>query len=129
MDEFIVHNLCIIFNLEYPEEILRSVSELLYFFWQGVEYHKPSPMDEEGRPNAGQGEEEEGNYFHQPQLEPGLEPMDEEGRPDAGQGEVEEGNYVRNRNRSIACKLCIILDIDILEEILKTVLELVYFKA
>jgi hypothetical protein len=32
MDEFIVHNLCIIFNLEHPEEILRSVSELVYFF-------------------------------------------------------------------------------------------------
>jgi hypothetical protein len=32
MDEFIVDNLCIIFNLEHPEEILRSVSELVYFF-------------------------------------------------------------------------------------------------
>jgi hypothetical protein len=55
--------------------------------------------------------------------------MDEEGRPDAGQGEAEEGNYMRNKNRSIACKLCIILDIDIPKEILKTILELVYFKA
>jgi hypothetical protein len=86
-------------------------------------------MDKEGRPNAGQGEEEEHNYFHQPGPEPGLEPMDEEGRPNAGQGKVEEGNYVRNKNRSIACKLCIIFDIDILKEILKTVLEPVYFKA
>jgi hypothetical protein len=55
--------------------------------------------------------------------------MDKEKKPNVGQGEAEEGNYVRNTNRFIAHKLCIILNIDILEEILKTVLELVYFKA
>jgi hypothetical protein len=31
-DEFIVRNLCNVFNLEHPKEILRSVSELVYFF-------------------------------------------------------------------------------------------------
>jgi hypothetical protein len=31
-DEFIVHNLYIIFNLEHLEENLKSISELVYFF-------------------------------------------------------------------------------------------------
>jgi hypothetical protein len=59
MDEFIVPNLCNVFNLEHPEEILRSVSELVYFFMkQREQYQEPGPMDKEGRPDAGQSEEE-----------------------------------------------------------------------
>jgi hypothetical protein len=56
-------------------------------------------MDKKRRPDAGQGVEEEGNYVHQYQLEPGLEPMDKEGRPDAGQGNAEECNYVHQPQR------------------------------
>jgi hypothetical protein len=54
--------------------------------------------------------------------------MDEEGRPATGQGKEEEGDYVRNRNRTIARNLCIILDINVSGDIFKIVLELVYFK-
>jgi hypothetical protein len=67
MDEFIVCNLCNVFNLEHPEEILRSVNELVYFFMkQREQYQEPGPMDEEGRPDASQSEKEEGNFVHQP---------------------------------------------------------------
>jgi hypothetical protein len=108
---------------------LKNVTELVYFFMkQREQYQEPGPMDKEGRPDAGQSEEKEGNSIHQPQLEPGLEPMDEEGRPARGHGKKEEGDYVRSRNRTIARKLCIILDINVLGDIFKTVLELVYFK-
>jgi hypothetical protein len=55
--------------------------------------------------------------------------MDKEGRPVVGQGKEEEGDYVRNRNTTIAHKLCIILDMNFPRDIFETVLELVYFKA
>jgi hypothetical protein len=96
---------------------------------QREQYQELGPMDKEERPDAGQSEEEEGNSVHQPQPEPGLEPMDKEGWPIVGQGKEEEGDYVRNMNRTIARKLCIILDINVPEDIFKTVLELVYFEA
>jgi hypothetical protein len=38
-DELIVRNLCNVFNLEYLEEILRSVSELVYFFMKQREQY------------------------------------------------------------------------------------------
>jgi hypothetical protein len=47
-------------------------------------------MDEEGRPDVGRSEEEEGNSIHQPQPEHGPEPMDEEERLAASQGKEEE---------------------------------------
>jgi hypothetical protein len=54
--------------------------------------------------------------------------MDEEGRPAAGQGKEEERDYVRNKNRTIARKLCIILDINVPGDIFKTIFKLIYFK-
>jgi hypothetical protein len=38
-DEFLVRKLCNVFNLKHPEEILRSVSELVYFFMKQREQY------------------------------------------------------------------------------------------
>ena len=94
------------------------------------------PMHEEGRPDAGQGAEEERNYFHQPQPEPGPEPMNEEAqeamaREDVGSRptlEQTEEAYVRNRNNRIVYIVCTMLQLGDPEEIVRSVAELVYLK-
>jgi hypothetical protein len=97
----IARKLCIILDINVPGDIFKTVLELVYFKKEAVRNQRAVPiawqeqMAIEGRPNAGQGAQEESNYVHQPQLEPRPGPMGKEGRLDAGQGEAHEGNYVQ----------------------------------
>jgi hypothetical protein len=62
-------------------DIFKTVLELVYFKEEAVRNQRVVPtawqeqMAIERRPDAGQGAQEEGNYVHQPQLEPGSGPM------------------------------------------------------
>jgi hypothetical protein len=37
----IVHRLCTMLEIGDPEEIVRSVAELVHYWWQGVEFQEP----------------------------------------------------------------------------------------
>jgi hypothetical protein len=84
----------------------------------------------EGRPDAGQGEAQKGNYVQYYQGWQAREPMNEEveevmarERPTL---EQREEAYIRNMNNSIVHRLCTILEIGYLEEIVRSVAELVH---
>jgi hypothetical protein len=155
----ISRKLCIILDIKQPEDILKTVLELVYFKGEAVRNQRARPtawqekMAIEGSPDAGEGAQEpEGNYFHQPQLEPD---MHEEGMPDTFQGAQEgdyaqyyqgwqdtepmnqeaeeamarrrEEAYIRNRNNSIVHRLSIMLEVGDPEEIVQDVAELLYY--
>jgi hypothetical protein len=88
-------------------------------------------MGEEGRPDAGQGEAQKDNYVQYYQGWQAQKPMNEEAEEVmAREGptlEQREETYIRNMNNSIVHRLCTMLEIGDLEEIVRSVVELAHY--